>query len=66
LEDLDKFNAKSDFFNDICNTYTTENGLDKPLIDRRMNLLMIIKLYAKKIVNLKIMIIKLKKHNAPV
>ena len=39
LEDLQKYDAKSDFFNDICNTYTTENGLDKPLIDRRNELI---------------------------
>ena len=33
--DLDKYNPDSDLYNDICYTYTTDNGTDKPLADRR-------------------------------
>ena len=33
--DLDKYNPGSGLYNDICYTYTTNNGTDKPLTDRR-------------------------------
>ena len=33
--EVDIFNPDSDFYNDVCYTYTSENGTDKPLDDRR-------------------------------
>ena len=33
--DLDKYNPDSGLYNDICYTYTTDNGTDIPLVDRR-------------------------------
>ena len=33
--DLDKYNAQSRFYNDICYTHTSDNGTDIPLKDRR-------------------------------
>ena len=35
INDLDKYNPDSGFYNDICYAYTSENGIDKPLSDRR-------------------------------
>ena len=32
---LDKYNQSSGFYNDICYTLTSDNGLDEPLEDRR-------------------------------
>ena len=34
-DSLDKYNPKSDYYNDICYTFTTENGTDISLKDRR-------------------------------
>ena len=34
-EELDKYNMSSDFYNELCSTYTTESGTDKPLRDRQ-------------------------------
>ena len=34
-EELYKYNPKSDFYNDICNTHTSESGTDIILNDRR-------------------------------
>ena len=34
----DLFNENSSFYNDICATYTTENGTDILLYDRRMDI----------------------------
>ena len=35
LKDLDKYNASSGFYNDICYTYTNEKGTDETLKDRQ-------------------------------
>ena len=34
---LDKYDSNSDFYNDICNTYTSENGTDLTLSERKNN-----------------------------
>ena len=34
-ENIDKLNSSSDYYNDICYTFTTENGTDIPLEDRK-------------------------------
>ena len=34
-EELDKYNSSSDFYNDVCYTYTTEQKTDIPMDDRR-------------------------------
>ena len=34
-KDIFKYNSSSDYYNDICYTYTTENGTDIILSDRR-------------------------------
>ena len=34
-EELFKYNLSSEYYNDICNTYTTEKGTDISLSDRR-------------------------------
>ena len=36
-EDIDIINPKSDFYNDICYTYTSEDGTDISLLDRKKN-----------------------------
>ena len=33
--DIDKYNSSSDYYNDICYTYTSDNGTDVTLTDRR-------------------------------
>ena len=33
--DMDKYNPDSDFYNDECNTYKSENGVDLTLYDRK-------------------------------
>ena len=35
INEIDKYNASSDFYNDICYTLTTDSGTDKSLKDRR-------------------------------
>ena len=35
---IDKINASSDYYNDICYTDTSENGTDISLADRKKNL----------------------------
>lgn len=34
-DELGKYDPESDFYNDVCTLYTSENGTDKPLVDRR-------------------------------
>ena len=34
-DDIDKYNSSSDYYNDICYTYTSDNGTDVTLKDRR-------------------------------
>lgn len=34
-DELGKYDPESDFFNDVCTSKTSENGTDKPLVDRR-------------------------------
>ena len=36
-DDLDKINSSSDYYNDICYTYTSEDGTDISLLDRKKN-----------------------------
>ena len=35
INELDKYNMSSDLYNDICYTFTSESGTDKPLKDRQ-------------------------------
>ena len=35
MNEIDKYNKSSALYNDICYTLTSENGLDKPLMDRQ-------------------------------
>ena len=51
MNELDKYNKSSGYYNDICYTLTNDLGLDVPLIDRRNDLKKIIYLYVKKIAN---------------
>ena len=34
-DEIDKYNSSSDYYNDICYTYTSDNGTDVTLTDRR-------------------------------
>ena len=36
-DDIDKINPASDYYNDICYTYTSEDGTDISLLDRKKN-----------------------------
>ena len=36
-ENINLYDPNSDFYNDICNTYTSENGTDLTLADRKKN-----------------------------
>ncbi len=38
---IDNFNKSSEFFNDICSTFFSENGTDVPIKDRHFSLNMI-------------------------
>ena len=46
-----KYNPKSEYYNDICSTTTSKLGTDISLNDRRYDLWMIICFYVKKIVH---------------
>ena len=37
MKSLDKYNQSSGFYNDICYTFTAENGTDKSINDRRID-----------------------------
>ena len=63
VNDLDKANSSSNYYNDICYTYTSEDGTDVSLLDRKKILLKIIYQHAKRIVILLSMIILMVKQN---
>ena len=48
---LDKYNASSDYYNNICYKYTSEFGTDISLKDRRNEFVDNNMIYVKKIVN---------------
>ena len=60
------FHSNDSFYNDVCATYTTENGTDITLLDRKRLIYDIkikIFIYAKLVVNLNFIIILLKNQN---
>ena len=61
IDNLDKLNTESDYYNNFCYVATSDSGTDITLNDRKMNILL--KQYVKMIVILLIIIIPQKKQN---
>ena len=60
-DNIDIYNPKSGYYNDLCYFYKTDFGTDICLKVEEKNLLIKIWQYVKKIVNLKTIIILIKK-----